>query len=112
VPAPPAATSRPTPSPAIPASAALLAVTGDLVINAMPWGRIISVHDGTKEWISGAAIYTPRTLKLPPGNYTVALLGPDGTQQSVVVRLTSTEPAYVKIDFHPSEGGRTANSNP
>jgi hypothetical protein len=97
----------PAPTPTAP-----LVLTGSLVIDAVPWGRIVSVNDGAKEWISGPALYTPRTLKLPPGNYTVALLGPDGTQQSTVVGLTSTEPAYVKIDFHPSEAGRAANSRP
>jgi serine/threonine protein kinase len=89
------APARDTTGPAVP-----LVVTGKLVINAVPWGRIVSVHDGKKEWITSGPTYTPHTLQIPVGTYAVALLGPDSTRQSVVVGLTSTEPTLVRIDFH------------
>jgi serine/threonine-protein kinase len=105
IPTPPAAMRRsPERVADTPLRAVPLVLTGKLVIDAVPWGRVVSVHDGAKEWIPDGSTYTPRTLQLPVGNYTVALLGPDGTRQSVVVGLTSTEPAFVRIDFHAAEG--------
>lgn len=54
------------------------AAAGSLLIQAVPWARIVSVTDaeGNPMPLDGT-IYTPRLLSLPTGTYAVALSHPD-----------------------------------
>jgi serine/threonine protein kinase len=67
VPAEPAA-------PPLPATGTAPASAGTLVIDAFPWGEVIRVQDSDgKNWLSGKPEYTPMSLDLPPGKYTVVM---------------------------------------
>lgn len=54
--------------------------TGDLVINAFPWGEVKSIKDdvtGTDQLPRNQHLYTPARLSLPPGKYTVTVANPN-----------------------------------
>lgn len=51
---------------------------GSLAVDGVPWARIVSVEDGTgKNLLAGREEYTPASLELPPGRYTVRLVNPN-----------------------------------
>ncbi len=77
--APPAPTASPTASAAPTASpgGSLVAGAGTLVIDALPWGEVVAVRDsrgGRHE--GGSGRFTPLSLALPPGDYTVEVRNP------------------------------------
>ena len=58
-------------------------VPGTLVINALPWGEVQSIKDATgAEHLDASAkpAYTPFTVSLPPGKYSVELANPNSHQ--------------------------------
>jgi serine/threonine protein kinase len=62
-------------------SAAPVAATGQLLINALPWGLVTSVTNtaGAEQLTAGAA-ETPLVLVLPAGNYKVQLTNPNSNR--------------------------------
>ena len=63
------------------AGAAVGGATGRLTIDALPWAEIRSITDAEGRTHSpGPAPFTPLTLELPPGRYTVILEPPGATQ--------------------------------
>ncbi len=65
-----------------------VAATGQLVINALPWGNVTSVVDAAGvERLAGAPAETPLFMLLPPGNYKVHLTNPS-SNRSVVLDAT------------------------
>ncbi|MFI5184356.1 MAG: protein kinase [Vicinamibacteria bacterium] len=83
--------SAPTEAPAVPPAAA----TGTLVIDALPWGEVVLVTDskgGRHE--PSSARFTPLSLALPPGDYTVEVRNPSFPKPlstSVSVRAAAVE---------------------
>jgi len=58
-----------------------IAVTGQLLINALPWGNVVSVVDAAGvERLTGGPAETPLLLSLPPGNYRVRLTNPNSNR--------------------------------
>ena len=56
---------------------------GTLVINAVPWGRVQEVVDSSGRQVTTRAdAFTPATLTLPPGRYTVLLVNPDSGSEA------------------------------
>ena len=51
---------------------------GELAFNALPWGRVDRIVDASgKRWNDGLPQYTPVSLRLPPGQYTLTVSNPD-----------------------------------
>jgi serine/threonine-protein kinase len=63
-------------------------------INVTPWGKIksISTVDGKRSVELPADAETPTRVNVPPGDYKVTLAGPDGTEQSEMVKATDDAP--------------------
>lgn len=60
--------------PARPEGPAPTAATGTLVVDAVPWARLVEVRDAGGELVShGGAEFTPLVLTLAPGDYRVVL---------------------------------------
>jgi serine/threonine-protein kinase len=75
--------------------------TGQLLINALPWGYVASVSDaaGAERLTSGPA-ETPLLLSLPPGNYKVRLTNPNSNRAAVLdAEVKSNETAQVQTDL-------------
>lgn len=76
--------------------------TGQLVINALPWGEVKSVTDANgKDYLTTKPVYTPLTLSLPPGNYTVELVNPNSRKkasQAAVVAAGKTAHTEAELD--------------
>jgi serine/threonine-protein kinase len=79
------------PSPAVPSETATpgatvtveapVVVTGQLLINALPWGTVASVVDAAGvERLAGGPAETPLLLSLPPGTYKVRLTNPNSNR--------------------------------
>ena len=59
--------------------------TGQLVINALPWGEVTSVTDSAgTERLKGGRVETPLMLSLPAGEYKVRLSNPNSKKNVVV----------------------------
>ena len=59
--------------------------TGQLLINALPWGEVTSVKNaGGEEQLTARNVETPLVLSLPIGDYKVTLANPN-SQRSVVL---------------------------
>jgi serine/threonine-protein kinase len=86
-PAPAAAATVTVDVPA-PAPVAVAVVTGQLVVNAFPWGQVTSVVDaaGTEQLRAGNA-ETPLVIALAPGTYKVKVMNPN-SNRSVVLDAT------------------------
>jgi hypothetical protein len=62
--------------------------SGQLLINAFPWGEVTSVKDAAGvEQLSGGRAETPLLLSLAAGDYQVALMNPN-SNRSVVLGAT------------------------
>jgi hypothetical protein len=56
---------------------------GTLVINAVPWGRVREVVDSSgRQVATRAGAFTPVSLMLPPGRYTVSVVNPDSAREA------------------------------
>jgi serine/threonine-protein kinase len=78
----------------------LPAARGALVLNATPWGRVVSVvgeKDG-KAFETGAAV-TPCRLALPVGRWRVVVRGADGAEAAATVEVHESEAASVHLDL-------------
>ncbi len=68
---------RPTAAPPSPVPAAV-GEPGILAFNALPWGRVDRIVDASgKNWNDGLPQYTPVSLRLPAGRYTLTVSNPD-----------------------------------
>jgi hypothetical protein len=84
--------------------------TGQLVINAFPWGEVKSLKDeatNTERVTTGQPLYTPATLALPPGSYLVVLSNPNSRKsvsRSVTVKAGETVTCEAPLDtLDPNE---------
>jgi hypothetical protein len=82
----PTAAPSPPEATAAPPSTASQGPTGTLVVDALPWGEVVSVVDaqGARQASAGPR-YTPVALQLPPGEYTVEIRNP-GFPKAVSVK--------------------------
>jgi len=60
-----------------PDTAATVASRGDLILDALPWGRVVAIvgREGEPQRL-GESLFTPVRLSLPAGVYRVALENP------------------------------------
>ena len=60
-----------------PGPAATVSSPGDLILDALPWGRVVAIvgPDGQEEDL-GESLFTPVRLSLPAGSYRVILENP------------------------------------
>jgi len=78
--------------------------TGQLVINALPWGEVKSLKDqatNTERIKAGQPLYTPATLNLPAGSYKVVLSNPNSGKSapcSVIVKAAQTVKCEAIVD--------------
>ncbi|HTK95033.1 MAG TPA: hypothetical protein VL382_05295, partial [Terriglobales bacterium] len=63
-------------------------------INVTPWGRVkgIVTADGKRTVELPADKETPLRIAVPPGDYKVTMAGPDGSEQSELVKATDDTP--------------------
>jgi len=75
--------------------------TGQLLINALPWGYVASVTDAAGvERLTGGPAETPLLVALPPGPYKVRLTNPYSTRAVVLDAVVqSNETAQVQADL-------------
>ena len=87
-----------TPSTTVEDSGVAIGPPGTLIVSAVPWAQIVEVVDdeGIRVEIPGDAV-TPLRLALPPGNYTVTMVGPG-----------SNEPITLEGAVRAGETSRTA----
>jgi serine/threonine-protein kinase len=72
--------------------------SGQLLINALPWGRVTSVVDAAGvEHLSSGAADTPLLLALPAGNHKVTLTNPNSSS-NVVRDATVSANAFVRVE--------------
>ncbi|HVS64253.1 MAG TPA: protein kinase [Thermoanaerobaculia bacterium] len=84
---------------------------GALVIDARPWARVLTVTDAALGEVvyESEEAFTPLRLELPPGRYTVALVGPQGQPAEEEVEVRGRESSSVTPSFEtgsPEEQGR------
>jgi serine/threonine-protein kinase len=75
-PEPDRARVSPAPPPVPPSTTAPAAASGTLIIDALPWGEVVSVVDASGTPHGSAGRTTPLALRLPAGSYTVELRNP------------------------------------
>ncbi|MDP9269074.1 MAG: protein kinase [Acidobacteriota bacterium] len=68
--------------------------TAYIEINVTPWGKVKSITtvDGKRTVTLPAETQTPLRVTLAPGDYKVTLAGPDGSEQSELVKVTDETP--------------------
>jgi eukaryotic-like serine/threonine-protein kinase len=89
------ATSSTTPQPP-----PVAAGSGVLTVDALPWAEVIEIADASgKKMPLGAARFTPLSLTLPAGEYSVTLKNPSGPSVTRKARVPMSEPLLVP--FHP-----------
>lgn len=70
----------------------LLALQGELVIQALPWGQVSQVLSATGERVTlPADVATPLKLRLPQGKYTVVVQSGMGTTPQTVTAMVSAQ---------------------
>jgi predicted Ser/Thr protein kinase len=86
---------QPTPTVAPPAGA------GMLVVDAVPWGEVVAIVDGSgRSRALEAARSTPFLVALPAGSYTVTVRAPDGREtKSVTVALAAAATQSRLVEF-------------
>jgi hypothetical protein len=84
----------PSPAPA-PAEPAAVGEPGILSFNALPWGRVDRIVDGSgKSWNDALPQYTPISVSLPQGRYTLTVTNPDyPSGLTVEVEIRSGQPS-------------------
>jgi hypothetical protein len=73
-----ASVTPPPPPAGSPAASLAAAAGGTLVVDALPWGEVVSITDsrGAKQGLANGSRYTPIAVRLPPGEYTVEVRNP------------------------------------
>ncbi|MBI2677554.1 MAG: protein kinase [Candidatus Koribacter versatilis] len=68
--------------------------TSYIEINVTPWGKVKSITsvDGKRSIELPADTVTPLRINVPPGDYKVTLAGPDGSEQSEMVKAADDTP--------------------
>jgi len=74
------------------------AASGELLINALPWGQVVSVRNGAGVEQLTATAETPLVLSLPAGPYKVQLTNPN-SNRSVVLDATVTANALSRSEI-------------
>jgi len=81
---------------------------GTLAIDAMPWGRILSViNTKTSEAVAVAdpEPTTPLRLSLPPGSYSIEVqAGESAAKQNLVVTVLPGQTVTKTVSFGTAEG--------
>lgn len=72
--------------------------TGQLVINALPWGEVTSVTNAAgEEQLEGGSAVTPVVLSLPVGDYRVQLVNPN-SKRSIALDATVSANAVARCE--------------
>jgi len=72
--------------------------TGQLLINAFPWGQVTSVRNASgEERLTGGSAETPLLLSLPAGSYQVHVTNPNSTR-SVILDATVSANALSRVE--------------
>jgi hypothetical protein len=67
--------------------------TAYMEINAVPWGTVKSVTNGSGEAMPlPAEPHTPIRLRVPPGEYKVVVAGPSGVEKSETLTVSEESP--------------------
>ncbi len=86
-----------------PAATAPAAVTrGKVAINALPWGKVVSIRTAANDrnWAPTAQPFTPMFLELPEGDYEIEIMGPEGSGiQKATARVSAAGSASVLVPF-------------
>ncbi|MBK8598770.1 MAG: serine/threonine protein kinase [Holophagales bacterium] len=89
--------SRRAPGPSLPAGPA---ATGELVLNASPWGRVVSVvEESTGAAFEAGAAVTPCRVTLPSGRWRIVVRGADGAEAAATVVVQPGRPSAVHLDL-------------
>lgn len=71
-----------------------------LLVDAVPWATVVSIRGKGREWIDRRDAHTPLQIDLPPGDYVVLAVAPDGkARKSLPAKLTKTVPAVLRFEF-------------
>ncbi len=74
------------------------AETGQLLVNALPWGEVTSVQSAAgEERLSNGSMETPALLSLPAGDYKVRLTNPNSSR-SIVLEATVRANALARVE--------------
>lgn len=86
--------------------------SGQLVINAFPWGRVMSVKDASGvELLSDGEADTPLVLSLPPGVYQVTLMNPNSNRRATVsATVTANAVARAEAELDRIDAARYVDS--
>ena len=76
------------------------AEVGTVVVNALPWARIVEIINGDGEQVPvGAAEYTPAVLSLEPGTYRIVVRHEDYGERTVEMTVAEGERVSELIPF-------------
>jgi serine/threonine-protein kinase len=84
-------------------AAAPVADTAYIEVFAAPWGTVKSVASTDGSVSRSVNQQTPVRVNVPPGEYTIVVFGPDGSEQTETVKVTNDkpgkyQPVFGKID--------------
>jgi serine/threonine protein kinase len=85
-------------------TAPAVAARSPLVIDAHPWGEIVSIRSADGEEMrpaGGGKLYTPASILVPPGRYTVTLSNPSDQKPQVLTATVSSSGGSVEARFTP-----------
>jgi hypothetical protein len=86
--------------PAAPPPASPSGARGTLVLNASPWGRVISVvEETTGAAVDAGAAVTPCRLPLPAGRWRVVVRGADGAEATATAVVREGADSVVHLDL-------------
>jgi len=89
-----------------PEKPAVAAVTTYVEINAEPWGTIKKITTAEGRTVSQDTQQTPMRLTLPPGQYTIAMSGPNGETQTSHVQVPQDGGTSCFITFRKPDLGK------
>jgi multidrug efflux pump subunit AcrA (membrane-fusion protein) len=73
---------------------------GTVVVNALPWARIVEITNGDGEQVPvGAAEFTPAALSLEPGTYRIVVRHEDYGERTLEITVTEGEMVSELIPF-------------
>ena len=73
---------------------------GLVLLNASPWGRVVSVtEEGSGRPFDAGEAVTPCRLALPPGRWRVVVRSPSGAEAAVSVESRPSVPSPVHVDL-------------
>jgi hypothetical protein len=82
-----------------------------LLVDASPWARVVRVVDAKGRVVSGAGTYTPMTLAVAAGTYTVTLER-DGKRRSEQVTVGEREQRTARVEFEPVDSDEFFRKQP